>query len=35
MKYFVTKWQEFMDRGDPYYNPNLTLSKADFSLKQI
>ncbi|MCI8483810.1 MAG: glycosyltransferase family 2 protein [Lachnospiraceae bacterium] len=35
MKYFVTKWKKFMDQGDPYYNPNLTLSKADFSLKQI
>ena len=35
MKYFVTKWQEFMDQGDPYYNPNLTLSKADFSLRQV
>ena len=35
MKYFVTKWKAFMDKGDPYYNPNLTLSKADFSLKQV
>lgn len=35
MKYFVTKWKECMDNGDPYYNPNLTLAKADFSLKQI
>ena len=35
MKYFVTRWKEFMDHGDPYYNPNLTLSKADFSLKQV
>lgn len=35
MKYFVEKWKECMDHGDPYYNPNLTLSKADFSLKQV
>ena len=35
MKYFVTRWQSFMDQGDPYYNPNLTLSKADFSLRQV
>lgn len=35
MNYFVTKWKDFMDEGDPYYNPNFTLSKADFSLKQI
>lgn len=35
MKYFVTKWKECLDNGDPYYNPNLTLAKADFSLKQV
>lgn len=35
MKYFVTKWKKILDNGDPYYNPNLTLSKADFSLKQV
>lgn len=35
MKYFVTKWKECLDKGDPYYNPNLTLAKADFSLKNL
>lgn len=35
MKYFVTKWKECLDSGDPYYNPNLTLAKADFSLRQV
>lgn len=35
MKYFVNKWKQCLDNGDPYYNPNLTLSKADFSLKQV
>ncbi|MEY8516563.1 glycosyltransferase family 2 protein [Lachnospiraceae bacterium 29-84] len=35
MKWFVEKWKAVMDKGDPYYNPNLTLSKADFSLKQV
>lgn len=35
MKYFVTKWKECLDKGDPYYNPNLTLAKADFSLRNI
>lgn len=35
MKYFVTKWKDCLDNGDPYYNPNLTLAKADFSLKQV
>lgn len=27
-------WEDIMTNGDPYYNPNLTLDKADFSLKQ-
>lgn len=26
-------WKELFQQGDPYYNPNLTLDKADFSLK--
>ena len=28
---FRTRWKETLDRGDPYYNPNLTLDKSDFS----
>ena len=27
------KWHSLLEEGDPYYNPNLTLDKADFSLK--
>ena len=27
------RWGGFMDRGDPYYNPNLTLDRFDFSIK--
>lgn len=34
MEYFVKKWPDIMEQGDPYYNPNLTLSKADFSLRR-
>ena len=30
---FTTRWQKFLKKGDPYYNPNLTLIKHDFSLK--
>ena len=30
---FRSKWGAELDRGDPYYNPNLTLAKSDFSLK--
>ena len=29
---FRTRWEEFLEKGDPYYNPNLTLDKNDFSL---
>lgn len=27
------RWAGLLKQGDPYYNPNLTLDKADFSLK--
>ena len=30
---FKEKWQKQLDDGDPYYNPNLTLTTDDFSLK--
>ena len=30
---FEMKWQKQLDDGDPYYNPNLTLARDDFSLK--
>lgn len=30
---FLSKWGEQVKAGDPYYNPNLTLDKANFSLK--
>ena len=29
------KWPEIFEKGDPYYNPNLTLDSQDFSLKRI
>jgi GT2 family glycosyltransferase len=29
---FMSKWEAFLEKGDPYYNPNLTLDKHDFSL---
>lgn len=29
---FIDRWHEELEAGDPYYNPNLTLDKADFSL---
>lgn len=27
------RWKPIFDAGDPYYNPNLTLEKEDFSIK--
>ena len=32
---FVKKWQSFIDKGDQYYNQNLTLMKEDFSLRDL
>ena len=31
-EYFCQIWKEEISRGDRFYNPNLTLEKADFSL---
>jgi len=33
IKYIRKKWGEVIDKGDPYYNPNLTLDKVDFSIR--
>lgn len=30
---FRTKWKETLEKGDPYYNPNFSLDRSDFSLK--
>lgn len=30
---FNSRWDDILTSGDPYYNKNLTLNKADFSLK--
>ena len=32
-RYFIKKLKKEWEEGDPYYNPNLTLEKHDFSLK--
>ena len=32
-EYFRNKWKEVLDAGDPYYNPNFSLDKSDFSLR--
>ncbi len=33
MAYFQRKWHHVLANGDPYYNPNLTLEREDFSIK--
>lgn len=30
----VTNWSEYFEKGDPYYNKNLTLDNSDFSLRR-
>ena len=30
---FQSRWEAFLEQGDPYYNPNLTLDRNDFSLE--
>ena len=32
-EHFRTKWKKVLDAGDPYYNPNFTLDRSDYSLK--
>jgi GT2 family glycosyltransferase len=33
VRYMLEKHADYIGSGDPYYNPNLTLEKEDFSLK--
>ena len=32
---FMKKWGDILDKGDPYYNPNLTLRKSNFALRDL
>ena len=32
---FMKKWPEILKNGDPYYNPNLTLLKSNFALRDL
>ena len=32
---FMKKWGDILEKGDPYYNPNLTLRKSDFALRDL
>ena len=31
--FFMQRWQSFINEGDPYYNPNLTLASTSFGIK--
>ena len=31
--HFRQKWKEVLEKGDPYYNPNFSLDRSDFSLR--
>jgi len=33
IEYFRSKWKHVLEKGDPYYNPNLALDKEDFSIR--
>jgi GT2 family glycosyltransferase len=33
IRYFCAKWHSFLEKGDPFYNPNLALDRADFMVK--
>ena len=30
---FMERWEDQLEKGDPYYNPNLSLTHEDFSFK--
>ena len=32
---FAKRWPEILRDGDPYYNPNLTLRKSNFALRDL
>ena len=35
IKLFKQRWKKELNQGDPYYNPNLTLDREDFSVKTV
>ena len=30
---FRKKWKDVLEKGDPYYNPNFSLDRSDYSVK--
>lgn len=35
IRLFSDKWPDILKHGDPYYNPNLTLRKSNFALRDL
>ena len=35
IKLFADRWPDILKDGDPYYNPNLTLRKSNFALRDL
>lgn len=35
IRIFADRWPEILEKGDPYYNPNLTLRKSNFALRDL
>ncbi|BAF60761.1 hypothetical glycosyltransferase [Pelotomaculum thermopropionicum SI] len=33
ISYFLNKWEKFLDNGDLFYNPNLSLSNGEYRIK--
>lgn len=32
---FLTKWKDFYEKGDPYYNPNFSLKSANYEIREV
>lgn len=35
IQFFRERWHDFLEVGDPYYNPNLALDRHDFSINMV
>ena len=35
VSYMKMRWTNILQAGDPMYNPNLTLEKCDYSIKEV
>lgn len=34
IRYFCDRWRDWLNRGDPFYNPNLAVDRRDFMIKR-